>query len=401
MQGFSIMENLRELPRGAPELLIALATPAPKGFWGIPVLLWGRPGSGKSSFVESLSREGFPVFTLIASLHDPTDFGGFPAMEGERMRFLPPQWIEVFEEPQQGILFLDEITTAPPAVQAALLRLVLERRIGAYALPPAVRVVAAANPPDTTSIAWELSPPLANRFVHLSWDIPAELYVKALQAGFHAPDFLKVDLTEHEKRKPFWQGVLSGFLRRAPQHLYTSAAPSEYAYATPRSWDFAVALMTTCDLFQMAPGPNRTPTAEAKDIFFRLMAGAVGSAAATAFMEFVKNLRLPDPEAVLDGRTSFPENLREDELWVLFSAMARLLQNTPSDAQTLPARLSNFLNAAVKITRRGRGDTILPPLRHLIQSGWLSQHTQPEHSTLLNELGQYYEPLLKLGRKSR
>lgn len=398
MPDFATDAILRNLPTGAPELLIALATPAPRGFWGIPVLLWGRPGSGKTSFVESLGREDFPVYTLIASLHDPTDFGGFPTVDGDRMRFLPPQWVEVFEKPQQGILFLDEITTAPPAVQAALLRLVLERRMGACALPPAVRVVAAANPPDTTSITWELSPPLANRFVHLSWEIPADLYVRALQEGFLTASLPEVDPLTHEKQKRFWQGLLSGFLRRAPQHLYTSPAPSEYAYATPRSWDFAVALMTTCDLLQMAPGPNRTPTAEANDILFRLIAGAVGSAAARAFVEFVKSLRLPDPEALLDGRVPFPNKLREDEIWVLFSTMSGLLQNTPPEGETLGRRLSNFLEAAVKTIRRGRGDTILPTLRKLIQSGWLSQHTQPEHSSLLKELGQYYEPLLKIER---
>src|SRR5207248_8810483 len=48
---------------------------------------------------------------------------------------------------ERGLLFLDELTTAPPAVQAAMLRVVLERVVGDVTLPPAVRVVAAANPP--------------------------------------------------------------------------------------------------------------------------------------------------------------------------------------------------------------------------------------------------------------
>ncbi|GAO74944.1 putative uncharacterized protein [Meiothermus ruber H328] len=36
-------------PEGATELLLALATPTPKGYWGVPVLVWGRPGTGKST----------------------------------------------------------------------------------------------------------------------------------------------------------------------------------------------------------------------------------------------------------------------------------------------------------------------------------------------------------------
>ena len=54
------------MPKGAEELLIALQTPSPKGHWGIPALLWGAPGEGKSSFVESLKGPDFPVVTPIA-----------------------------------------------------------------------------------------------------------------------------------------------------------------------------------------------------------------------------------------------------------------------------------------------------------------------------------------------
>ncbi|MFN4033681.1 MAG: ATP-binding protein, partial [Fimbriimonadales bacterium] len=112
---------------GATELLIALSTPSPKGYRGIPALVWGAPGTGKSTFVESLAREDYPVVTVIASLHDPTDFNGLPVLHDGRVRFAPPEWAFIFETPKQGVLFLDELTTAPPTVQAALLRLVLER----------------------------------------------------------------------------------------------------------------------------------------------------------------------------------------------------------------------------------------------------------------------------------
>lgn len=101
------------LPKGANELLIALQTPSPKGHMGIPALLWGAPGEGKSSFVESLSREDFPVITLIASIHDPTDFSGLPIHQDGKVQFAPPEWTFAFDNAGQGILFLDELTTAP------------------------------------------------------------------------------------------------------------------------------------------------------------------------------------------------------------------------------------------------------------------------------------------------
>ena len=49
---------------------------------------------------------------------------------------------------QSGYLFLDELSTSPPAVQAAMLGVALERRVGDLLLPRAVQVVAAANPPE-------------------------------------------------------------------------------------------------------------------------------------------------------------------------------------------------------------------------------------------------------------
>ncbi len=91
--------------QGATELLLALATPTPKGYWGVPVLVWGRPGTGKSTFIESLGRNGFPVFTMIASLHDPTDFSGLPVLHDGRMRFAPPDWMEVFEQSGRAFCF--------------------------------------------------------------------------------------------------------------------------------------------------------------------------------------------------------------------------------------------------------------------------------------------------------
>ncbi len=70
--------------------------------------------------------------------------GDDPAVQGVPMA--PPDWAVRLVRAGRGLLFLDELSTAPPAVQAALLRLVLERRVGALTLPPGVRIVAAANP---------------------------------------------------------------------------------------------------------------------------------------------------------------------------------------------------------------------------------------------------------------
>src|ERR1700722_12692262 len=117
----------------------------------LPVLLWGEPGISKTAALNQLPDAlGLPLTTVISSVHEPSDFSGLrvvgddPAVQGVPMA--PPDWAVRLVQAGRGLLFLDELSTAPPAVQAALLRLVLVRRIGALRLPAGVRIVAAANP---------------------------------------------------------------------------------------------------------------------------------------------------------------------------------------------------------------------------------------------------------------
>ena len=110
---------------------------------------------------------------MIASVHEPSDFSGLPVLgpdpAGQGVAMAPPDWAVRLRRAGDGLLFLDELSSAPPAVQAALLRVVLERRVGSLALPDGVRIVAAANPAGSAADGWQLAPPLANRFVHLDW----------------------------------------------------------------------------------------------------------------------------------------------------------------------------------------------------------------------------------------
>lgn len=359
------------MARGAHELLIALATPAPLGVMGVPVLLWGAPGSGKSTFVAQLHREHFPVVTLVASIHDPTDFSGLPLLVDGRMRFAPPAWAEVFEHAGQGILFLDELTTAPPAVQAALLRLVLERKLGSLELSRGVRVVAAANPPDIAAAGWELSLPLANRFVHLQWQLDDNTYIRALEEGFGQVDLWReVSEPEHARRRQYWSAVVANFLRRNPQMAYTQPAEGEYAFASPRTWDYAIALMATCDLLGVAHDKSTSAGAE---VFLNLIQGCVGKGAATAFVQHLRQMRMPDPEAVLQGKQAIPSNLREDELYTLFNTMASLLLRWHSDGrrEEVPESTLHFLRAVHPAAQGGRADSAYVAMRRLVREGLL------------------------------
>ena len=155
---------------------------------GVPVLLWGAPGTGKTSAIRAMAGAmGLPCETVIASIREPSDFAGLPIVVGGEVRFAPPAWARRLADAGRGLLFLDELSTAPPAVQAALLRVVLERAVGDLTLPDEVAVVAAANPPEQAADGWDLSAPLANRLCHLAWQTEPRAVADGLAGGWSAP----------------------------------------------------------------------------------------------------------------------------------------------------------------------------------------------------------------------
>lgn len=130
---------------------------------GIPILTWGPPGVGKTATITMLTEAlDLPLEVVLASIREPSDFSGLPVIGREGVRMEPPAWAHRLAQAGQGILFLDEISTAPPAVQSALLRVVLERVVGDLALPGGVSGVASANPPEMAAGGWDLSAPLSS-----------------------------------------------------------------------------------------------------------------------------------------------------------------------------------------------------------------------------------------------
>ena len=293
----------------------------------VPVLLWGAPGTGKSSAIRAMADAmGWPCETVIAAIREPSDFSGLPVIVDGVVRFAPPRWAERLAAAGRGLLFLDEISTAPPAVQAALLRVVLERVVGDIELPCDVVVVAAANPPEQSADGWDLSAPLANRFCHLEWDVEPAAFAQGLAGGWEAPVVPTLP--------PGWEeglirtrGLVSAFVTVRPGltcQVPTDAAGAGKGWPSPRTWDMAARLWAAA----VAAGAST----EAETA---LITGCVGEGPGIELLMWEMDMDLPDPEAVLADPDGFVLPERGDRAYAVLSAVAAAVAARPTPERWL------------------------------------------------------------------
>jgi hypothetical protein len=271
---------------------------------------------------------GLRCEVVIASIHEPADFSGLPVVSasGDGVNLAPPGWARRLASAGEdggrgGLLFLDELSTAPPAVQAALLRVVLERTVGDLALPAQVAVVAAANPPEQAADGWDLTAPLANRFCHLDWMADAPGFAEGLVAGWPTVPALAVP-ANWEAGLPRVRGMVAAFVSVRPQLLCAvpdGAAGAGRAWPSPRSWEAATRLWTAAE----AAGA-------AAEVSGALIAGTVGQGAAVELLAWRSKVDLPDPEDVIANPDRCRLPRRADRLFAVLSGVAAAVIAEPT-----------------------------------------------------------------------
>jgi hypothetical protein len=240
-----------------------------------PVMLWGPPGVGKSQLVAQVAaRHGVPVIDLRLSQMEPSDLRGIPFRVENRVEWAVPTMLpEEGRHGPAGILFLDEITSAPPAVSAAAYQLILDRRLGEYRLPPRWAIFAAGNRQGDRGVTYAMPAPLANRFTHFEVDVHLDDWAAwAYENGI-------------DER-------IIAFLRFKPERLFDfdleKNAAGEMAFPSPRAWEFAHrALQKFGDRPELLGGA---------------LVACVGQAAGLECAAFLDSLtRLPDLDAICAG----------------------------------------------------------------------------------------------------
>ncbi len=277
----------------------------------IPTFVWGAPGIGKSSIIKQISEEldiGF--IDLRLSLMDPTDLKGIPFYDAAEHRALwaPPAFLP---REGSGILFLDELNSAPPSVQASAYQLILDRRVGEYELPEGWAIIAAGNREGDRGIVYKMSAPLANRFVHLAMDV-------------HVNDW---------RTWAFSKGIderIIAYISYKHEELFSfDPLLNEKSFATPRSWEFVHKVLHS-NLSQ--------------SLLLETIAGAIGRERAVDFLSFMSVAKvLPSIETILQKG----EADQADDIEVLYTLTSGLvsayMRNRSEDA------LENLLLYSLKM----------------------------------------------------
>lgn len=282
-----------------------------------PVFIWGPPGIGKSDAVHQLGAEmeNTYVIDVRLSLWEPTDIKGIPYFNSNdnTMSWAPP--VELPSESLAAnytnvILFLDEMNSAPPSVQAAAYQLILNRRVGTYKLPDNVIVVAAGNREADKGVTYRMPAPLANRFVHLELRVDFDDWFQwAINNNIHKD--------------------VVGYVSFAKQDLYDfDPKTASRSFATPRSWSFVSELLDD--------NIGESTLAD-------LVSGAIGEGTGVKFMAHRKVAsRMPNPTDILLGKVT---ELKVKEISAMYSltvSMCYELKDAVGKAKNWDFMADNF-----------------------------------------------------------
>lgn len=251
-------------------------------------LISGMPGVGKTAIPEQVAKKvQKKLITFALPTCEEVDLRGLPSiLDGKTV------WNSPMPRDGQGIILLDELSSASPGVQVAAHHLLWAEAGSDMSLPAGWHIVATGNRASDKTLYRAPSAPLRNRVQLLNIEANSEQWCEwAMDAKINSS--------------------IIGFIRWRPELLVTREIPAEGAFCSPRAWDRASRVLS----FSVSASVER-----------EMLCGTLGEGATTEFCAYLRTVReLPSIEEIR-------KNLKKAEVpkspSLLYALVTNLIQYT-------------------------------------------------------------------------
>lgn len=384
-----------ELELSQELLAIILGTPGLGGRHdGLPFLLWGRPGMGKTSAIESTLSQLDWSFMVLSPQHDEISYGLVPVVDTDRKRVTcyPPDWVDRLAHAREGshergsCIVLDDLTSSSSTVQAAQLRLLTHRETASAQLPGTCRLVGIANPPKQGTNARPLDDATVNRLIHIKLKESPTDTAFLVSQKFRPTDSAPKLRALFEKLRRNWAAafeaecdIWAGFL-------------TAHTILETEDWrdDLEIKIVASARSVELAVRAVAAAKAIGAELLIpALLSGTVGRSAVASYTSFVTRRDVPSPEMVLSRH--WPEDLiaRREKVpgHIAFLVLNRLAQSVPEQNGGRSREFQRYWEVVKLCTAAGvTQDMAIPSTKWLVKQRDLNPPTDPAIQKILMEV---------------
>lgn len=365
---------------------------------GIPVMVFGDPGLGKTQIIKSLGQEK-EVATVCKSANRLTEveLSGIPYIvdvqkdsengvesHTKDVKYSIPEYVKTLNKEDNGILFFDELPTAPTSIQSMLLTIIQDKEFNDFKLPKATFCIAAGNYNNVNG-QQQLNAALFNRMCILNLKYDLDCYLRGSATNWQIKINAIVERDEKVilKNRLKYINLRESFLKTHRTMGYTMSEDGvvderDLSFASPRSWDNLLEVMVRLD---------KNPA----NIIRPIINGLIGEDAGNLFWDFLQNEK-PfecDLTSFVGKEDTFeiPDIKRHDQVTFIVQNLIYLSTIEGSKYLKLGERIINLLhNKDNKYGKYASYDGIIMTYITPFMRNCLKDKPQSEKSAIVKDL---------------